>query len=143
MTFAHDPQRFYATLGTGGRNFLVEGDFRTRRLRVVADGVECPSLSPDDSRIAFKRREAGTASGRFAWHIGVLEVATGRVVVLKNETRSVDDQVEWDDAGEILYAMPVDSQRSAAETDVWAIAADDSAPPRRLLLYAFSPAFVR
>src|SRR5262249_11786971 len=134
---------FYVTLGTGGKTFLVEGDLSTRQLRVIADDVECPSLSPDDRRIAFKHRETGGASGQFAWHIAVLELATGRIAVLKGETRSVDDQVEWNDAGEILYGMPLDSQRSAAETDVWAIAADDSTPPRRLLSYAFSPAVAR
>jgi hypothetical protein len=143
VTFAHDPRRFYATLGTGGNTFLVEGDLSTHQLRVIAEGVECPSLSPDDRRIAFKHRETGGASGRFAWHIAVLELSTGRITVLKGETRSVDDQVAWNDSGEILYGMPVDSQRSAAETDVWAIAADDSAPPRRWLSYAFSPAVAR
>src|SRR6185312_4446036 len=46
VTFAQDPNRFYATLGTGGEHYLVEGNVRERSMRVLRDGVECPSLSP-------------------------------------------------------------------------------------------------
>jgi len=73
----------------------------------------------------------------------VLDLASGKVTVLASETRSVDDQVEWNGDDEILYSMPLDSQQSAAETDVWAIAADGSKPSRLLLPFAFSPAVVR
>ena len=143
VTFAHDGPRFYATLGSGGKTWLVEGDLAKHQMRVVADDVECPSLSPDGKRIAFKRREAAGASGRFLWHVAVLDLASGKVTVLASEGRSVDDQVEWNGDDEILYGMPLDSQQSAAETDVWAIAADGGTPPRRLLPFAFSPAVVR
>src|SRR5215213_3333501 len=47
VTFAADPNRFYATLATGDHHYLVEGDIAARSLRVLRDGVECPSLSPD------------------------------------------------------------------------------------------------
>ena len=143
VTFPHDPDRFYATLGTGGRTYLVEGRLSSHHMTVVAADVECPSLSPDDTRIAFKRRAAGGPQGQLLWHVAVLDLASGRVVVLQGESRSVDDQVEWRDTRTILYGMPVDSQRSSAETDVWAIAADDSVPSRRLLPFAFSPAVSR
>lgn len=49
VTFASDERHFYATLGVGdfaGTTHLVEGDLRTRTLRVLRDNVECPSLSP-------------------------------------------------------------------------------------------------
>jgi hypothetical protein len=143
VTFAREGPRFYATLGSGGRTWLVEGDLSTRRMRVVADDVECPSLSPDGKRIAFKRREARDTGGRFLWHVAVLDLASGKATILASETRSVDDQVEWNGDDEILYGMPLDSQQSSAETDVWAIAADGGRPPRRLLPFAFSPAVVR
>ena len=143
VTFAHDGPRFYATLGSGGKTWLVEGDLATHQMRVVAGDVECPSLSPDGKRIAFKRRETGNAGGRILWHVAVLDLASGKVTVLASETRSVDDQVEWNGDDEILYSMPLDSQQSAAETDVWAIAADGSKPSRLLLPFAFSPAVVR
>ena len=143
VTFNHDGTRFYATLGSGGRTWLVEGDFARRQLRVVADDVECPSLSPDGRRIAFKRRDTANAGGRFWWHLAVLDLASGQVRVLPGESRSVDDQVEWNGNDELLYAMPLDSQQSSAETDVWAIAADGKTSARLLARFAFSPAVSR
>ena len=143
VTFTRDAEHFYATLGTAGRTYLVEGDFADRRMHVVADDVECPSLSPDGRRIAFKRRDADSPGGRLYWHVAVLDLASGQVRVLAGETRSVDDQVEWNGNDAILYAMPLDSQQSAAETDVWEIAADGKTPARRLARFAFSPAIAR
>ena len=143
VTFTSDGKRFYATLGTGGKTYLVEGDFARRQMHVVADDVECPSLSPDGRRIGFKRRDTTDPGGRFWWHVAVLDLASGQVRVLPGESRSVDDQVEWNGNDELLYAMPLDSQQSSAETDVWAIAADGKSPARRLARFAFSPAVSR
>ena len=143
VTFTSDGKRFYATLGTGGKTYLVEGDFARRQMHVVADDVECPSLSPDGRRIGFKRRDTADPGGRFWWHVAVLDLASGQVRVLPGESRSVDDQVEWNGNDELLYAMPLDSQQSSAETDVWAIAADGKTPARRLARFAFSPAVSR
>lgn len=143
VTFAPDGRHFYATLGTGGKTFLVEGDFASRQMHVVAPDVECPSLSPDGRRIGFKRRDTANADGRLVWHVAVLDLASGQVRVLPGETRSVDDQVEWNGNDELLYAMPLDSRQSSAEQDVWALRIDGKSPPRRLARYAFSPAVVR
>ena len=143
ITFPRDAARFYATLSTGGHTLLVEGEFEARRMRVIADGVECPSVSPDGQRIAFKRRDATATSGPPLWHVAVLDLATGQAKVLAGESRSVDDQIEWQDDRTLLYGMPLDAQRSAAETDVWAIAADGTGAARRVLPFAFSPAVVR
>jgi hypothetical protein len=143
VTFSNKPSKFFATLGTAGQTYLVEGDLETKQLRVIADGVECPSLSPDDTRVAFKHREAIGSQGRFIWHLSVLELATGKVTQLRGEVRNVDDQVEWLDARHILYGMPVDEQQSSAETDVWTLESDSSAAPKLLLPFAFSPAIFR
>ncbi len=143
VTFTRDGKRFYATLGTGGNTYLVQGDFASRQMRVVADDVECPSLSPDGRRIGFKRRDTSAPGGRFLWHVAVLDLASNQVRVLPGETRSVDDQVEWNGNDELLYAMPLDSQQSSTEQDVWAIAADGKSPARRLARFAFSPAVSR
>jgi hypothetical protein len=142
VTFAGGSGRFHATLATGGRIFLVEGDLAARRMRVVHDDVECPSLSPDGKRIAFKRRVPAEA-GRLVWRLHVLELATGKVTPLLAETRNVDDQVEWLGDAEVVYALAEDRPGGTAATDTWALAADGTRPPRLLARLAFSPAVVR
>ena len=42
-----DSRHFFATLGTKGHTYLVEGDVAARKTTVLRDGVECPDLSPD------------------------------------------------------------------------------------------------
>ena len=53
---------FYATAASNGRMWLVEGSVSSRKLTAVHDGVECPSVSPDGKRIAFKKNMAGTVN---------------------------------------------------------------------------------
>ena len=101
VTFARDERTFYATLSSGGKYYLVEGDVPTRRARVIADGVECPSLSPDEKRIAFKRRHGDK------WRLYLLDLESGREHPLA-ETRSADDQVEWLDDERIIYRLVKD-----------------------------------
>ena len=140
ITFTRDGRRFYATLGTAGKTYLVEGDLALRRMRVIFDDVECPSLSPDNRRVAYKRRIPAGALGRYVWQLRVLDLASGQERALAAETRSVDDQVEWLDDHEIVYALPAETQQSSAATNIWALRVDGSAPPRLLTPLAFSPA---
>ena len=127
VTFARDERRFYATLSTAGKYYLVEGDIETRQARVISEDVECPSLSPDETRIAFKRRH------RNGWRLHVLDLGTKRETPL-TETRSVDDQVEWLDNERILYGLAA---------DVWAVRADGRGRPHIYIPDALSPAVVR
>lgn len=129
VTFARDSNRFYATLRTRGETFLVEGDVRGRRARILYENVECPSLSPDDTRIAFKKR---LPDGN-GWRLHVLDLATGNETPLA-ESRSVDDQVEWLDDEQILYGL---------DASVWSVPADGTGSPRKFLPNALSPAVVR
>jgi len=138
VTFTTTPGRFYATLATGGQIHLIEGDVTSRTARVVRAGIECPSLSPDNRRIAFKKRMPGI---RLVWRIHVLDLESGAETALA-ETRSVDDQVEWLDNATILYALP-SGGKARPVMDIWAAAADGSGPPRVLLTKAESPAVVR
>ena len=75
-TFADDDDTFYATLGTGGKRSLVKGSLRERRVDVLRENVECPSLSPDQSRIAYKKRVGGPSD----WRLHVLDLESGRDV---------------------------------------------------------------
>jgi hypothetical protein len=127
VTFAPDEKRFYATLQTSGDLYLVEGDIDARTAKVVAEDVECPSLSPDGRRIAFKQRQGGR------WRLHVLHLGRGNRTPLA-ETRSVDDQVEWLDDGRILYGY---------QGHVWAVPADGRGRPSIYVHDALSPAVVR
>ena len=139
VTFARQPGRFFATLASGGTSYLIEGNAAAKTAKVLHDAVECPSLSPDNKRIAFKRRMPGM---RVLWQIHVLDLASG-VETAVAEARSVDDQVEWLDDATIVYALPNDIVKAQRSTDVWAVPADGSGTPRILLANAESPAVVR
>jgi hypothetical protein len=139
VTFAKQAGTFYATLASGGTNYLIEGNAHAHTARVLRDGVECPSLSPDNRRVAFKRRIPGI---RLHWSIQVFDLESGKETTLA-ETRSVDDQVEWLDDNTIVYAIPSGLQKAHASMDIWAVPADGAGSPRVLFENADSPAVVR
>src|SRR5581483_3578267 len=88
ITFADDHDLFYATLATGGKIFLVEGRLARRELTVLREGVECPSLSPEGTRLVFKSRTI-VDGGRLIWRLHVLDLKKQAEVAV-NESRSVD-----------------------------------------------------
>lgn len=126
VTFARDSNRFYATLATGGRTYLVRGDVRARQMQVLRENVECPSLSPDNTRIAFKKKVGGL------WRLTVLDLRTMEETPLA-ETRSIDDQVEWLDNGHVLYGY----------YGVLKVRADGRGRPEEFLANGRSPAVIR
>lgn len=136
VTFANDGNRFYATLASGGVTYLVEGDVDARSARVIAPGVECPSISPDNTRIAYKK--AYSDARGIGWTLHVLDLATLADTALSAESRSVDDQVEWLDDDHVTYHLP--SSRGA---DIWVMNTDGRTPPEILIPLAYSPAVVR
>ena len=140
VTFEPDSRYFYATLSTGGKHYLVRGDAETHRMVVKRDGVECPSLSPDGTRVAFKKRSA--AGGPVRWSIAVMDLETGHEVSVA-ERNSVDDQIEWLDEGHVLYSRPAGTEGASPSTDVWVARADGSGDSQRLLSNAYSPAVLR
>jgi hypothetical protein len=132
VTFTGDDNRFYATMSSGGHRYLVEGDFAARTFRTVTDGVECPSLSPDGTRVAFKAAIGGDPAR--GWRLSVLDLATRKTVALA-ESRSVDDQAIWLDDHTVAYGL----QRSDGTNDVWAVPADGTGSPRLFVSGANSP----
>ena len=140
ITFTPDAKNFYATLSTGGQHFLIRGDIAARRAEIVHENVECPSLSPDARRVAYKKRLMD--GSRVQWQLHVLELATGRETAL-SEKRSIDDQLEWLDNRHVLYSVPSSADGSSPSTDVWQIAIDAGTPPKRFLRNAYSPAAAR
>ncbi|MBT2212656.1 PD40 domain-containing protein [Actinomadura sp. NEAU-AAG7] len=126
VTFAADDNRFYATLSTGGGRHLVQGDFAARTVRTLAPGVECPSLSPDGTRLAFKSAVAGNP--KRGWRLSTLDLATLRRTPLA-ETRGVDDQPVWLDGRTVGYTL----QLSDGTNQTWAVPASGGGRPRLLL----------
>jgi hypothetical protein len=129
VTFARDDDHFYATLGSGGSTYLVHGSISARTMHVVYTHLECPSLSPDGTRIAFKR----SLNSHGSWRIYVLDLATMRAHPI-SEPKSVDDQVEWHDNAHVLYGRG---------GSVWIARADGGGSPRKLVVDGWSPVVVR
>jgi hypothetical protein len=136
VTFTPDAQHFYATLSTNRQHFLVKGDIAKRSAEVIHENVECPSLSPNASRIAYKRRFL--IDGRVLWQLHILDLKTKQETPL-GERRSVDDQLEWLDNDYVLYSLPESETGSSASTSIWLAAADGASDPKLLLRKAYSP----
>ena len=136
VTFTRDSNRFYATLSSGGVFYLVEGNADSRQARVVSIGVECPSLSPDGTRIVFKKRVPRGVG--WQWELWLLELATMSQVPLAGETRSIDDQVEWLDDRHVTYELP-----STEGNIIWHVATIGTSPAETFVNQAWSPAVVR
>ncbi len=138
VTFADDDRTFYATVATGDVPYLVRGDLEERTLTSVRPGAECPSLSPDGTRVAYKvDRDPGTGTD---WTLGVLDLASGRETRLDVGRTSVDDQAEWLDDQTLLYGLP--RAGAPGETDVWSLEARPGSDPRLFLRDAWSPSVV-
>ncbi|MFE9852961.1 TolB family protein [Streptomyces sp. NPDC005576] len=135
VTFAADDRHFYATLATKGRTYLVRGDLEDRTLTTLRTNVECPSLSPDGTRIAYKSRDGGLPADA-PWRLHVLDLSTLADHPLA-ETRSVDDQAVWKDDITVAYALPGDFG-----ADLHEVPADGSGHPHRVLTAAVSPAYL-
>lgn len=142
VTFV-DTRYFYATVQSRslGHTWLVRGDLTERTLRTVLDGVECPSLSPDGTRLAFKHDTAPAGAVSPHWTPAVLDLGTLEVTVLDTERRSVDDQLTWLDDTTLLYGLSRAGEPGT--TDVWSLPADGTGEPAVAIPQAWSPSVVR
>ena len=136
VTFA-DNDRFYATAASGRKTWLVEGSLAAKKVTALREDVECPSLSPDGTRVAFKKH-GDLPAGK--WRLAVYDLRSGKETLLAEE-RSVDDQVVWLDDKTVLYGLPRDTD--TATSDVWSVPADGSGAAKLLIHDAWSPAVVR
>jgi hypothetical protein len=151
VTFARDGNTFFASLRTAvdsppapsgftrlTKTYLVQGDLGLRKLTVLHENVECPSLSPNGRLIAYKKRVTPDTA---PWRFYLLELATMTERPIGAETRSIDDQMEWLDDAHVLYGAQRSSQ--SAVVDVWVAPIEGSEPARIFLPTAESPIVVR
>lgn len=131
LTVARDDRTFYATLASGGYTWLVKGDLAERRLESLRRDAECPSLSPDGTKVAYKKR-----IGRLGpWELAVLDLKTGEERRLPG-TAGVDDQATWLDDDRLAFAaVPKDAKLSS----IHVVPADGSAAAVVLIPDAASP----
>ncbi|MFJ1546594.1 TolB-like translocation protein [Streptomyces sp. NPDC088246] len=129
-----DGTRFHATLATHGRTYLVRGDVTARTLTTLHGNVERPSLSPDGTRIAYKKRVPG-ASPDAPWRLYVLHLRRMSQTATA-EQRNIDDQAVWADDSTLVHALPGDYG-----SDLWAVPADGTGAARRLMTSAVAPAY--
>jgi hypothetical protein len=141
VSFARDSNAFYATLATAGTSYLVVGDATKRTVRVLRPNGECPSLSPNQRRLAFKIR--GPNRGGFL--LRVLELESGEERAVSTAGKSVDDQVEWLDDDHLLYGYLDDKGLPRDAMNVWvtSVVPGDATPPRPFIRGASSPVVVR
>ena len=138
VTFGEDDDTFYATVEWSEHTWLVRGSLSKRSIITLHEDAECPSLSPDGTRIVYKQR-GDLPPGK--WRLVEYDLATQQVTPLA-ETRSVDDQVEWLDNSQVIYGIP----RTGADSsiaDVWSVPSDGSGTPKLLIPEAWSPAVLR
>jgi hypothetical protein len=131
MTVATDDRTFYATLGSGDKTWLIRGDLDTHRAETVRPGAECPSLSPDQTRVAYKKR-----TGRLGqWQLVVLTLASGVETTLPGSL-GIDDQAAWLNNTTLAYGKPASSGGSPT---IYASDANGSGQPKVLVNDASSP----
>jgi hypothetical protein len=140
VTFTRDSKGFYCTLSSNKKHYLVKGDIAAHTATVIHENVECPSLSPDGLRVAYKKRLI--VQGRLFWQLHMLDLVTKTETPL-SEKRSVDDQLEWLDNDHVLYTMSENPDGSSASTNVWKADSSGKNPPEMFLPLAYSPAVVR
>ena len=131
---------FYATVQFNKVQYLAKGDVAKQSLEVMKAGIECPSVSPDGKRIAYKHRD------KQRWHSAVLDLTTFKTTVFKDPS-SVDDQIEWLDNDTLLYETvtfkPQGPSVDLLARSVSASLANPSAAPTLWLSNAASPAVSR
>jgi len=129
VTFKRDGDGFYASVRYGGNIYLAEGSIAAQRLNVLLGGVSAPSLSPDQTRLAFASLVSSVGP---TWRFHLLDLSTGADSALP-ETRSIDDQMEWMGSDQLLYGL---------STDIWSVSSSGQTAPQPFLFGGLSPAVV-
>ena len=133
-----ESDRFFVTVTIRRRAYLAEGSVSRASARTLRADVECPSFSPDGTRIAFKKLRAD----KRGWDPAVLDLRTGQETVYR-AAKGLDDQIEWFDNETVIYEA-TETRMGGAKTDLMLL--DVSTPNSRERLWlenAASPAVLR
>ncbi len=87
VAVAKDDRTFYPTMATAGRTWLMKDDLVTRTMTDLRQTAECPSLSPDGTKVTYKKRTSRTGP----WRLAVTNLGTGAEAVIEG-TSGIDDQ---------------------------------------------------
>lgn len=131
VTVAADDRTFYATMASQNRTWLMKGDLVDRTLQDVRQTAECPSLSPDGARVAYKKRTSRLGP----WELAVLDLRSGQEVTLPG-TVGIDDQAAWLDESRLAYGKVSQAGQKSA---IYSVSADGSSPPSLMISDASSP----
>lgn len=134
VTVASDDRTFYATMASANRTWLMKGDLVTKTMQDVRPTAECPSLSPDGTKIAYKKRTKRLGP----WELTVLDLKTGAEHGLPG-TEGIDDQAVWLDESRLAYGKVTAGSLSA----IYAVPADGKSQPELLIADALSPVPVK
>jgi hypothetical protein len=140
VTFIDD-DTFYATAASqsAGKTWLVKGSISQHTLTSVQENAECPSVSPDRTKVAYKK-VVDTVNGQSVWALAVRDIASGKETLIP-ATKGLDDQAEWLDNSTLLYGLARAGQPGT--TDVWSVRTEADAQPTVLIPGAWSPAVSR
>jgi hypothetical protein len=134
LTVADDDNTFYATFASAGATWLVKGDLKAKTLQSVRPNAECPSLSPDGKRVAYKKRPTPLDP----WDLVVLDLQTNQEKRLPGTT-GIDDQAAWVDNTTLAFG----TAKNEGKTAIYFVPADGSAPAKSEILNAASPVSVK
>ncbi len=140
VTFVDDDTIFAtAASHAAGKTWLMTGSISQQTLTSVTDNAECPSVSPDKTKVAYKK-VVDTVNGQPVWAVAVRDIAAGTETLIP-ATKGLDDQVEWLDGSTLLYGLPRAGQ--AGTTDVYSVGITADARPVLFIPGAWSPSVVR
>lgn len=136
-----DYNTFYATVASGGQTWLVLGNLNERRMTAVLQNAECTSVSPDGSKVAYKKRRISRPGETLVhWDAAVLDIASNKETVIGIES-GFDDQLEWLDDQTLLFGLA--RKDTVGDSDIYSIRAKAGATPELFIEHAWSPSVER
>lgn len=134
ITFFNDSNSFLVTVMYSGVPYLAKGTLDEKKIEIITDRIECPSLSPDNKKIVFKERISKTE-----WRIIVM-VLSNLTRISTSELENVDDQVEWYDNDNLVYSK---INYETQKINLMKASANGDGKPELLIEHGMSPSMIQ